>query len=425
MQDITIRCTACGSMIDEEDLFCPNCGTESPAKPAAASADAGDPSRIAKDNFDCKGCGASMSYDAQAKALRCPFCGSVNLVKQEDKKILSPKWVVPFAVAREKAVDAMRGWLGRGIWRPSGLAAEAEVVGMTPVYVPYWVFEAKTHAYWTADSSHTPPGARGHWYPLSGENEGDYAGVLIGASGALAPRETNAICPFDLGQGVPPEKVDLDNVTVEEFSLSRKYARPLARGGLDALETDACAANYVPGSSRNVRVNLHVTEMSSEPVLLPVWIMAYRFRDRVFRFLVNGQTGRASGEAPVSYLKIAGAILIAALVVLLVLMLAGGLKGGTIESQPPSFAAETFSTTNSYASLASSYVVLCPPASRKMSFTLGCSFCSTPARRRTLCGGTSVSAPPAVMAIGMVSRSGQYSADRFLYSSGICRFAPP
>jgi hypothetical protein len=156
----------------------------------------------------------------------------------------------------------------------------------------------------------------------------------------------------------------LDNVTVEEFSLSRKYARPLARGGLDALETDACTANYVPGSSRNVRVNLHVTEMSSEPVLLPVWIMAYRFRDRVFRFLVNGQTGRASGEAPVSYLKIAVAILIAALVVLLVLLLAGGLKGGTIESQPPSFAAETFSATNSYASLASSYVVLCPPASR-------------------------------------------------------------
>ena len=35
--------------------------------------------------------------------------------------------------------------------------------------------------------------------------------------------------------------------------------------------------------------------MSSEPVLLPVWIMAYSFREKVYRFLVNGQTGQADG----------------------------------------------------------------------------------------------------------------------------------
>jgi hypothetical protein len=203
---------------------------------------------------------------------------------------------------------------------------------MTPVYVPYWVFQANTHTFWTADTNQTPPGTRGNWFPMAGEHEGEYSALLIGASGALAPRETNALCPFDLGQGVPPEKVDLENVTVEEFSLSRKYARPLACGGLDALETQACAEAYVPGRSRNVHVNLHVTEMTSEPVLLPVWIMAYRFRDRVFRFLVNGQTGKATGEAPISYAKIIGVVLIAVLVVALIFLLAGGLKGNTTDS---------------------------------------------------------------------------------------------
>jgi hypothetical protein len=55
-------------------------------------------------------------------------------------------------------------------------------------------------------------------------------------------------------------------------------------------------------------------------VLLPVWIMAYRFGDRVFRFLVNGQTGRATGDAPVSWKKIAIALGIAAAVVLAALV---------------------------------------------------------------------------------------------------------
>jgi hypothetical protein len=273
-----------------------------------------------------------MSYDAGAKALRCPFCGSVELTAQEDRKILAPKSAVPFAVPREQAVASMRQWLGQGIWRPQGLSQCAEVVGMTPVYVPYWIFQANTHTFWTADSSHTPPGASGNWFPLAGDREGSYAALLIGASGALSPSETDNLCPFDLNQGVPPEKVDLENVTVEEFSLSKKYARPLARSGLERLEADACVSASVPGRARNVHVNVQVTEMTGEPTLLPVWIMAYRFRDRVFRFLVNGQTGKATGEAPISFLKIIGAILLAMLVVLMILLLAGVLNAnsGTI-----------------------------------------------------------------------------------------------
>jgi hypothetical protein len=33
--------------------------------------------------------------------------------------------------------------------------------------------------------------------------------------------------------------------------------------------------------------------------------MAYRYNERMFRFLVNGQTGAATGEAPTSWKKIA------------------------------------------------------------------------------------------------------------------------
>jgi hypothetical protein len=61
--------------------------------------------------------------------------------------------------------------------------------------------------------------------------------------------------------------------------------------------------------------------MSSEPVLLPVWIMAYRYRDEVFRFLVNGQTGKCSGQAPVSQMKIAVVVGAVLLVIALALML--------------------------------------------------------------------------------------------------------
>ncbi len=335
MGDVPAKCAVCGSLLDEEELFCANCGTEAPRQspegpaPAPAARTGAEASRVSKDNFECSGCGASMSYDASAKGLRCPFCGSVEMVAQPDAKVLTPSTVVSFQVGREEAEAKMRAWLGSGLWRPAGLSQEAAVVKMAAVYVPYWVFRANTHTYWTADSNQTPPGARADWYPLSGEHHGSYAGLLVGASGALAAAETWALCPFDLTPGVPPDRVDLDNVIVEQFSLPKKYARPLARQGLEQLETEACTAAYVPGSARNVHVNPRITDMSGEPVLLPVWIMAYRFRDKVYRFLVNGQSGQVTGQAPISYLKIAAAIAAVLLILALLGLLAVALGNAT------------------------------------------------------------------------------------------------
>jgi hypothetical protein len=226
----------------------------------------------------------------------------------------------------------MRNWLGQGFWRPGDLAEQAAVVKMTPIYVPYWTFDAQTHTYWTADSSETPAGARANWFPVSGEHEGEYSGLLVGASSALTPGETNALCPFDLSAVVPPEKVDLANITFERFTVQRKYARPLAQQGLEVLETEACE-RYVPGRARNLRVNVRVMNLASRPILAPVWIMAYRYRDQVFRFLANGQTGRAAGQAPISYRKIGAAIAIVAIVILVILLLFAGRAFGAERPQ--------------------------------------------------------------------------------------------
>jgi hypothetical protein len=277
-----------------------------------------------------------MSYDASAQALRCPFCGSTDLTSTPDAKAIAPTGVVPFRITREQAAAAMRNWLGQGYWRPGDLSEQALVVKMTPVYVPYWVFDAQTHTFWTADTDQTPPGARSQWYPVSGQRDGQQGGLLIGASAALTPQETSDLRPFDLSAAVSPDEVDLNNAIYEQFSVPRKYARPQARRALESLELRDAVPD-VPGGSRNLKVNTRFTDLMSQPVLLPVWIMAYRYRERVFRFLVNGQTGRSTGQAPVSWQKISLAVVIAVLAILLFLVLARISRGAdhlTVDVRP-------------------------------------------------------------------------------------------
>lgn len=323
MPDSLTKCSVCGALLDEEDLFCANCGTEAPHTGQAAATQRAFDSKY---NFECQGCGASMSYDASAQALRCPFCGSEKLAEQKDAKTLEPEFVVPFQLSESDALAHLRNWLGSSFWRPGDLSQAAEVTTLTKVYVPFWVFAARVFTYWTADTNQVPWGARASWYPVTGENRNEYQGVIIGASSVLTPAETNAICPFDLAAAVPPDQVDLSNVVYEQFRVQRKYARPLAQAGLENLERQACT-KFVPGNCRNMKVNVRVEGLTGQPALLPVWILAYRYRDQVFRFLVNGQSGRCTGTAPTSYKKIAAVVGIAIAIGVGLLICSGILAG--------------------------------------------------------------------------------------------------
>lgn len=154
----------------------------------------------------------------------------------------------------------------------------------------------------------------------------------------LTPNETSALCPFDLSAVVPPEQIDLENIVYEQFRVQRKYARPLAQGGLEELERQACR-QYVPGDCRNMKVNVRLEGLAAEPLLLPLWVMAYQYREQTFRFLVNGQTGRCTGTAPFSWQKAFGVAAIVVVAIVVILLCAGlaGLWGARGDQAVPHY----------------------------------------------------------------------------------------
>jgi hypothetical protein len=111
--------------------------------------------------------------------------------------------------------------------------------------------------------------------------------------------------------------------------VQRKYARPLARQGFEELIRHECGGR-IPGRNRNLKLNVRVEGLTSEAILLPVWIMAYRYQDKVFRFLINGQTGRATGQAPTSVKKVlavvGGTILCIAIILVMIAICSGAMK---------------------------------------------------------------------------------------------------
>jgi len=46
-------------------------------------------------------------------------------------------------------------------------------------------------------------------------------------------------------------------------------------------------------------------------LLLPLWISSFRYKNKVYRFIVNARTGEAAGERPYSVAKISLAVMAA------------------------------------------------------------------------------------------------------------------
>jgi hypothetical protein len=65
------------------------------------------------------------------------------------------------------------------------------------------------------------------------------------------------------------------------------------------------------------QVETQVGQLTFKHILLPVWLAAYRYRGRSFRFVINARTGEVEGERPYSAVKIGFVIALALLVALL------------------------------------------------------------------------------------------------------------
>ncbi len=52
-----------------------------------------------------------------------------------------------------------------------------------------------------------------------------------------------------------------------------------------------------------------VSDETFKHILLPIWMAAYKYGGKSYRFVVNAQTGKVQGERPWSAWKITGAVI--------------------------------------------------------------------------------------------------------------------
>ncbi|WP_136682370.1 primosomal protein N' (replication factor Y) - superfamily II helicase [Falsirhodobacter xinxiangensis] len=290
----------------------------------------------------CPNCGALIEFQGASHARECPFCATPVVVGTGTERLIKPQAVVPFRLTEREAKQAMSNWLGSLWFAPNRLQEYARKGrSLTGMYVPWWTFDAATRS--------TYVGARGEWYyetqmvtvNVNGRMERRqqqvrktrwfraqgrvgrrFDDVLVLASASLPRDYVEALEPWDLSALEGYRGDYLAGFTAEGYTV------PLDQGWQNARQVMAQVIHRdvihdIGGDEQRVEgINTDYADESFKHVLLPVWMAAYRYGGKSYRFVVNGQTGKVRGERPYSTWKIALAVALAIIVAAVFLTLA-------------------------------------------------------------------------------------------------------
>lgn len=353
----TFPCPACGAdlqfSIGVQDLECPYCGhVEHLARGenealverdlAAALRELGErraaehPPVVGSREIDCPSCGATVRFDGTLTSGECAWCGSPLQVEgAHDAGARIPvDGVLPFLVDRPTAHERLAAWIRSRWFAPNEFLRRGVEGRFEGVYMPYWTFDSMTFtryrgergdAYWVTVGSgkNRRRVRRIRWTPAAGSFQRFFDDVLVPASTGLPAQRTLELEPWPLGRCVAFDAGLLAGFAARTYDVELEQAFTAARDRIDAA-IHAEVRGRIGGDTQRI----HSVETAHDAVtfkhlLLPVWLLTYRFADRAYRVLVNAATGEVQGDRPWSWIKIGLATLVAAVAALIVAWFVG------------------------------------------------------------------------------------------------------
>lgn len=290
------------------------------------------PSESFEKEVRCDACGADVVFTGTLVSSACAYCGAPIQIdaahRAEDR--IPVDGVLPFQVPREKAQSNLRAWVKSRWFAPNEFKRRGVDGRFSGLYRPYWTYDSLTftnysgqrgeYYYVTVGSGKNQRRERRtRWYPASGSFQRFFDDVLVDASRGLPDKLVRGLEPWPLQKCLPY------NQDVLAGYLARTYDVEVDAGFHTAKERIAQAIlsevkQRIGGDTQRVSsVDTRHDAVTFKHLLLPLWMLAYRYHEKSYHVIVNAATGEVQGERPWSWIKILLAILGAGAVVCLVL----------------------------------------------------------------------------------------------------------
>jgi len=277
----------------------------------------------------CEACGATVSFHGTLTSTKCAYCGEPV---QREKAHAAPERIpvdglLTFAVPAEQARAKLRDWV-KGRWFAPTAFTKMGVDGkLEGVYLPFFTFDAMTATQYRGErgdrytvavrvGNQTRHETRIRWSPAAGAFQRFFDDVLVPAFRSLPAELLLKLEPWPLPSAVPFTEGALAGKLAHTYDLELPQGFQAARGRIEqALEADV--RERIGGDSQRIHdLQTQYAGLTYKHLLLPVWLLAYRWHEKSYRVAINATTGEVHGERPWSAVKITFAVIAGALAAL-------------------------------------------------------------------------------------------------------------
>lgn len=334
MANLEFKCPCCGGTLQfdskSQNIVCPYCDSQFAASDLKEYTDdlatdkvedtSWDESRVeAYTNeemkgmkiYSCDSCGGEIIVEETTSSTSCPYCGNNLLVTKELSGDLKPNRVIPFKKDKDAVMESMKKFLKKKVLLPSSFSKDNVIEEIKPLYVPFWLFDADVdgkvrfkgevvRSY--SDSNYNYKETK--YYSIIREGHIAFDHVPVDGSKKMEDKLMESIEPFDFGESTEFNVAYLAGYAADRYDVSKdetfnRATQRCREGTIQAFRNDISGYSNVTVSDSNIQL----FDTKAQYALYPVWIMNTKWKDKNYRFAVNGQSGKMAGNLPVSPLK--------------------------------------------------------------------------------------------------------------------------
>ncbi|MDR2655750.1 MAG: hypothetical protein LBC56_06725 [Oscillospiraceae bacterium] len=262
-------------------------------------------------SFSCPSCGGQIITDANTVATECPYCNNPAIVRNRVEDILKPDYVIPFKLDKEAAKAALAGHLKGKALMPAAFRTQNRIDSIKGIYVPFWLYDCETYAainysatkvtHW---SDHQYDYIKTDHYQVFREGYLSFDKVSADGSTKMDDAYMEAIEPYDYKTLVPFETAYLSGYMADKYDLDSEKCKQRASSRIKS-STESVFAGTVRGYASCVPTNSDVrfNFKKAHYALMPVWMLNTKYKDKIYTFAMNAQSGKFVGELPLSWGK--------------------------------------------------------------------------------------------------------------------------
>ncbi len=260
--------------------------------------------------FQCQNCGAKIVLNRFEMSTKCQYCNTSSLFPIDELPGLKPDGIIPFKVTKEEARKQFAQRVKRKLFISRKFVKNIPNLELGATYISSFDYsfytystyfgerEVERHRTRTDGTTETFTEIR----PFSGTKNHEFSDIVVETSDKLSQSEIAQILPYNYSEACRFDTGFLKGYSVGYYNQTvdtgLKRAKDIAHARLENM----ISSEY----SRVVSLTVD-TKFSNEKyayLLLPLYFINYKYKDKDYLNIMNGQNGNVGGKFPISKLKV-------------------------------------------------------------------------------------------------------------------------